>query len=405
MISANQSDAINLRTIKAVTLTSSVSRDAGGLFWSVRALCDSLIKNGVELQVFGGVDEHAYLDRQSWDKVPLTILPIHGPKAFGYQIGLLGRLKRVQPDLLHVHGLWTYPSLAALKWSKRRKPYLISPHGMLDPWAVRNSALKKKIAAIFYSNAFLQGATCLHALNDAEREAIRAYGLKNPIAVIPNGIDLPDRSTVPIKPEWEACLPSRSKVLISLCRLHPKKGLMNLLEAWAKARQRRISGAEEWQLVIAGWDQGGHLSELERRTYELGLVNSVHFIGPQFNDSKLASLIRADAFVLPSFSEGLPMSVLEAWSCGLPVIMTPQCNLPEGFSAEAAIRVDPEVDSLVAGLARLFGMSDEERRSIGERGLTLVKRDFLWSKAGAQMHDVYRWLLGQGSRPNCIRLD
>ena len=191
-------------------------------------------------------------------------------------------------------------------------------------------------------------------------------------------------------------------MLFFLSRLHPKKGLSIFLDAWARARQHGLPGAEEWQLVIAGWEQGGHQAELEDQARELAVADSVHFVGPQFDLAKAASLQRADAYVLPSLSEGLPMAVLEAWSYARPVMMTPQCNLPEGFAAGAAIRIEPEVESVVSGLGALFAMSGLERKAMGQRGRDLVERQFTWRRVGAEMANVYRWVLGQGrSRIAC----
>ena len=390
--------------IRSAAITSSISRNAGGLFWSVRALSSSLIDNGCLTQVFGLRDEYSSQDQHEWGQVPIALFNPIGPRAFGYQHGLLKAMRGYQADIAHVHGLWMYPSVATLQWSGGKNPYVVSPRGMLDPWAIRNSAWKKKVASILYEVKHLKGAACLSTLCTSELESIRAIGLKNPVTVIPNGIDLPDLSGQLPTPEWDTLMPAGAKVLFFLSRLHPKKGLVGLLDAWAQARTRCVPGAEDWQLVIAGWEQGGHQAELERRAGELGIEDSVHFVGPQFDIAKAASFQRADAFVLPSFSEGLPMAVLEAWSYELPVVMTPQCNLPEGFEAGAAICVEPEVESLVTGMAELFGMSDSERCAYGQRGRALVEKKFTWDRIGVEMVEVYRWLLGGGVRPASVSL-
>jgi poly(glycerol-phosphate) alpha-glucosyltransferase len=274
---------------------------------------------------------------------------------------------------------------------------------MLDPWVVRNAQWKKRLAGWLYENAHLRGAACLHALCEAEAEAIRAYGLRNPICIIPNGIDPP--AATPAEPSpWQANLPDDAKVLFYLGRLHPKKGLPHLLRAWAAVHLAHQNAAA-WHLVIAGWDQGGHETELKAQAELLGLATRVHFVGPQFNAAKHASYHRADAFILPSFSEGLPMTVLEAWSYGLPVLMTPQCNLPEGFQADAALRIDPDPERIAQGLTTLFALPDHERTAMGERGRALVAQRFTWPGIAQQMLSVYQWVLGQGERPECVHLD
>jgi len=384
-------------------LTASASRQAGGLFWAMRSMVAHLGKPCCQVQVFAGRDRHSEDDRVAWGHVPLHVFEKAGPSAFGYTPGLGSSLLAEHLELLHTHGLWMYPSVATYAWGRRtRSPWVVSPHGMLDPWAVRNAHWKKRIAGLLYENRHLRGASCLHALCDAEAEAFRAYGLRNPIAVIPNGVDLTEQSSDAPTPWWEQCVPPGTRVLLFLGRLHPKKGLSNLLRAWA---EELPAFGEPWVLAIAGWDQNGHRAELEGLVESLGIASTVLFVGPQFGQEKTASLARADAFVLPSFSEGLPMAVLEAWAHGLPVLMTPQCNLPAGFEANAAISMEPEVEPIGKGLRALIGMTPQERENMGARGRRLVEERFSWGTIAAEMCSVYHWLLGQADRPACVRLD
>lgn len=354
---------------------------------------------GLSLSVLGLADEDTQEDAGSWKGVDVRAYRVVGPPAFGFAPGLQHGLSSLDPDLLHLHGLWMYPSVAAHQWSRRTgRPHIVSPHGMLDPWALRNSRWKKRVAAWLYENRNLQRAACVHAVCESEAASVRAYGLRNPVCVIPNGVDLPSQRPASA-PTWAAELPEGMRVLLYIGRLHPKKGLLNLVRAWANLPG---SSRKDWVLVIAGWDQGGHGAEVKRLVHELRVEMSVRFVGPQYGDEKEASLARADAFVLPSFSEGLPVAVLEAWAWGLPVLMTPQCNLPEGFAAGAALRVEPEADSIGVGLKRLLEMSDAERSAMGARGRRLVEEKFSWPKIAREMKEVYEWVLGGGPRPACV---
>lgn len=384
-------------------LTASLSRRAGGLYDATRHLAGSLHNPPLEVQVFGLTDPDTSRDREGWGQLPVQTFAVRGPRFFGYAPALAPALSAANLDLLHVHGLWMYPSAASHRWRQRQqKPIIITPHGMLDPWAVRNARWKKRLAGWLYENAHLRGAACLHALCASEADAIRTYGLRNPICIIPNGIDSPpDLPANP--PPWAASLPADAKVLFYLGRLHPKKGLSHLLRAWAAVRS--ASGQAAWHLVIAGWDQGGHEAKLKTQAQQLGISTCVHFVGPQFDAAKHASYRYAEAFVLPSLSEGLPMTVLEAWSHSLPVLMTPQCNLPEGFQAQAALRIDPEPERIAPRLAALFAMPDHERTAMGERGQALVAQRFTWPHIAQQMLSVYRWVLGQGEKPDCVMSD
>ena len=391
--------------MKLGILAFSMSRRAGGLFWSVRSLAGNVRAAGCNVEVFAGQDEFSERDRARWGDIPLTVFPTRGSLAFGYQIGLSSALEAADLDLAHVHGLWNYPSVAARRWGKKGKPYLISPRGMLAPKALQISFWKKRLAGVLYENAHLRGAACIHALCEEEYAAFRSFGLTNPVAVVPNGVDIPDPNTFVEAPDWSLNLPPESKILFYLGRIHPIKGLVNLLHAWAQVRGAKRTAAEPWHLVLAGWEQGGHQAELERLALDLGIEAGVRFVGPQFDAAKAASFRRADAFILPSFSEALPMALLEALSYGLPVLMTPQCNIPEGFDAGAAIKVEPNPEDIARGLRQFFELTDAQRSTMGEKGAALVAEQFTWPKVASEMLMVYEWVLNGGTQPSCVRMD
>ena len=428
--------------MRTVSLIGSVSRLSGGLFESVRRLHQELVNGGetllggdsvlqrrgndsVEVQVLAGRDEFTDVDIKAWRPIDVTVFEVSGPRAFGYGSGLFDRLSALDPELVHVHGLWQYASVAALRWHARTsRPYMVSPHGMLDPWAMAHSGWRKRMAWTAYEGRHLRSAQCIRALCEAEARAIRATGLTNPICIIPNGIDLPEREDGQRRAELDEGLrPTKGtgpdsvgfndrlagrKVLLYLGRIHPKKGLSNLVLTWTRMRP-----PEEWVLVIAGWDQGGHEGELKRlagdstsiqgasgRYYAPG--ESIVFVGPQYGAEKRKWLERCDAFILPSYSEGLPMALLEAWSFAKPVLATPECNVAEGFSAGAAIRIGTTIDEIASGLRILFRAKGSTLQEMGARGRELVKRGFAWKGVVSQLRSVYRWMLGEGARPNCV---
>ncbi len=404
--------------------------------------------------------------------------PLCGPRFFGFARGLAKAIEAQRPDAIELHGLWKFTSIALLQ--ARRKlgcPTVVHPHGMLDPWAVRNSGWKKRLAAWAYERRNLEGGSCIRALNQAEAAAIRAYGLRNPICVVPNGTDLPEdqvrgercqvseeqvsgercqvsegddggiSSSSHLSPLTSHLIPSPfpagRKVLLYLGRIHPKKNLVNLLRAWSivsssshltpntshlspdsslspntshlspdsslspntshltpdSSLSPNTSHLTPWLLAIAGWDQGGHEAELRRCAEELGLNESVTFLGPRFGGQKAACYRHCEAFVLPSLSEGLPIVVLEAWSYAKPVLMTDQCNLPEGFSKGGAIRVDASPQEIARGIHVLQEMSDCDRQTMGECGRAIVEAGYTWPQVARQMREVYDWLLGGGPPP------
>ena len=389
--------------MKLAVLIASVSRKAGGLFTSVRRLTQQLnIGGGVEVHVLAPRDRYTHDDLPEWSPVKPLTFKYTGPYSFAFAPQLLRELSNVRPEVMHNHGLWMYPSLAAVQWvGKAKCPYVVAPHGMLDPWAVQNANWKKRIGAWAYENAHLRRASCLHALCEAEFTAIRQYGLRNPVCVVPNGIDLPE-SEPDCPPPWKGIVSDGAKVLLYLGRLHPKKNIPTLLNAWASARNAK--NASDWHLVVAGWAQGRHDQHLSELIKALGLERSVHLAGPQFGESRLSAFHNASAFILPSFSEGLPMAVLEAWAYSRPVLMTSHCNFPESFDSGAAVQIGTDVDSIARGLADLFAMSDRQRTRIGLRGRKLAEERYSWGTIATEMRSVYEWVLGGGPRPSSVLL-
>lgn len=390
--------------MKVSFVIASASRKSGGVLGSVQSLAKNLdLIDEMAISVLALDDEFVTSDIPGWRPIVPTIFPVRGPRTFGYGVGMAAALVAQNADIFHSHGLWMYPALAVHRCGQQmHKPYVVTPHGMLDPWALAHFGWKKKLAGILYENRNLRAAACIHALCGAETDAIRGYGLTNPVCQIPNGIDIPPPGKVYAQPPWADTIQEGKRVLLYLGRIHPKKGLKNLLAAWAKVRAISATSACDWVLVIAGWDQGGHEAELKEQVNEAGIKDDVLFIGPQFNESKAACYFHADAFVLPSLSEGLPMVVLEAWAYGLPVIMTSQCNIPEGFAAGAAIQVEMNPDDIARGLGRLLEMSELERFEMGNNGLSLVDRRFTWDKVAFEMKSVYEWMLGGGTPPACV---
>jgi glycosyltransferase involved in cell wall biosynthesis len=375
-------------------LVGSVSRQAGGLFQSVRGLAKAVASANEEVRVFGIRDEQSAIDLQEWQ--PLSVQTFRPRlRAWGYSKQLVPAMLDADLDVLSVHGLWKYCSVASQHWRRQTgRPYVVHPHGMLESWAVRNAMWKKQIAALLYENQHLRRAACLRALTEAEAQSIRSYGLSNPICVIPNGVDLPDFGESQAKTQS-----ANRKTLLYLGRLHPKKNISNLIRAWNETFKSQRSSGDRWVLAIAGWDQGGYEAQLRQLTTDLGLLTSVIFLGPQFGADKSECYRACDAFILPSLSEGLPMTVLEAWAHAKPVLMTPECNLPEGFEVHAALRIGTTPEEIAPGLKVLREMSDDDRSQMGNRGRAFVATKFSWPGIGEQMRAVYEWMLSGGSPP------
>ncbi|HEY4255649.1 MAG TPA: glycosyltransferase [Candidatus Udaeobacter sp.] len=386
-------------------LVGSVSREAGGLFQSVRGLAKAVTCASASARVFGISDEQSAADLREWR--PLAVQTFRPQfRAWGYSNQLVPALLGADLDILSTHGLWKYCSVASQRWHRRTgRPYIVHPEGMLESWALRNAGWKKRFAALLYENQHLHGAACLRALCQAEAQSIRAYGLRNPICIIPNGVDLPDLSETPTL-QAEAFAQGR-RVLLYLGRLHPKKNVSNLIRAWKQILNSHPSARASWVLAIAGWSQGGYEQKLKHLAGDLDTaatseLASIAFLGPRFGTKKNECYRACAAFIMPSLSEGLPMTVLEAWAYSKPVLMTPECNLPEGFAAGAALQIGTGREEIAAGLKQVIEMSDDDRRAMGNRGRNLVATKFSWPRIGEQMRSVYEWAFGGGATPEVI---
>lgn len=383
--------------MKISIFTYSVTRSAGGVFDAVRDLFLSKEMNGHDLTVFSFFDDENKDNYAYWKGIPLKLYKggfmLSSPKA-------KKALFLHNADILHMEGLWRWPHLWMGDWKERiRKPIVCSPHGMLDPWIVKNQGwLKRFISSLFFQKG-LDSVTVYHALCQKELDDIRIYGLMQPIAVIPNGINMPSDDTVS---RINALLPKDDKKhLLYLGRLHKKKGVDLLLLALADIKRNNPELLRNWQIDLVGWDDEGCRCKLEKIVDENCLDNVV-FHGGKFGDDKLLLHAQASGYILPSHGEGLPMTVLEAWAWHLPVIMTPQCHIPEGFIADAAIKIDDTIDSCMEGLMKFFSMTDEEREAMGDRGYELVARDFTWDAAAKKMVELYEWLLGKREKPEFV---
>lgn len=390
---------------RTIHVTSSLSRQGGGIppvIWSLVRHTQTL---GNESLVAGLRDEFFETDAPG-PQIQVIAGNICGPKAVGFS-PQLNRLLRphVRPtDVIHTHGLWMYPGTLAFQLSQTFGcKRMISPHGMLEPWALKHSGWKKRAADWMFERRNLETADCLHALCQTEAEHFRRYGLRNPIAVIPNGVEPtntpPGREQQNLRRDFPPL--AAGKLLLFLSRIHPKKGLVDLLQAWARIQPQKRG----WALAIAGPDEVQHESGLRRLTGELALTQSVQFLGPVYGDKKARLLSIADAFILPSHSEGFSIALLEAAAAGLPVVLTRECNFPELAAAGAAFETGAGAAGLESALRNLLALSDEQRTAMGLKGQNLVQQVYSWPAIAREMSAVYNWLAHGNSKPQCVRLN
>jgi glycosyltransferase involved in cell wall biosynthesis len=312
-----------------------------------------------------------------------------------HRFGALLRMhcKDTDPCIIHDHGLWLASNhVAAVTARKLDVPLIVSPRGMLEPWAFRHRAWKKQLAWLLYQRRDLRAAMVLHATADQEAGNLRRRGLRMPIAVIPNGVPLPDL------PRTKSAV-NRTRIALFLSRINPKKGLLVLVEAW---RQVQPPG---WQVVIAGPDEGGHRGEVEEAIGQAGLTNVFRFVGLVDGGDKTKLYRGSDLFILPTFSENFGVVVAEALAHEVPVITTKGAPWEGLLTHRCGWWVDIGVEPLVAALREATNLPQETLRDMGQRGRAYVEQNFGWPGIAQQMLSVYQWMLGRGPKPDCLYLD
>ena len=304
-------------------------------------------------------------------------------------------MRKFNAEVVHSHGLWGFGLFMGLRESRlRNTPTVISPHGMLEAWALSQSRWKKKAALKTYEKINASKSICLHALNERELKDIRAVFPGVPVAIIPNGVFVPFlKSNIGQK--------QKRKKILFLGRIHKKKGLEELLMAFSQSY--KIAEREDWCLQIAGWDDGGYLSEVLQLIQRLNLSDRVEYLGPVYGDEKDALISGCDCFVLTSRSEGLPMAVLEAWSYSKPVLMTKECNLNDDVAQTAAIICDSDPLSIGRALLSVFRSTEDYRSVLGANGRQIVENKYSWNSVAESFFQVYKWGVSGRDVPSFIR--
>jgi glycosyltransferase involved in cell wall biosynthesis len=284
-------------------------------------------------------------------------------------------------DVIHGHGFYVGTNYFFGSQARRQgKPLVYHAHGFFEPWILNRSRSKKRLVHWLFEDDNFRAVRFWRALTSKEAEQIRALGMRAPIVVIPNGLNLEDYAMTsskdaPVETPWLGPLEKESRRVLFLGRIHPKKGLKLLLAAWGKLKAER----EGWELVIAGPDEQGHLAVVLEQVRSLGLENEVRFTGPVTGSAKVALLHSADLFVLTSYSEGFSISLLEAMASGVAVVATRACNFPQITSSAAGWECDATSESVSRVLSAALLSDPIELRQRGESGRHLVETDYSWS--------------------------
>ena len=353
-----------------------ISRKGGGVSEAARLLVLSLSrKRPGAISVLATRDSGTDEDIEGWKSVPITLCRAYPPRNLSFAPTLLFELLRRRPSVLHLHGLWTFHCVAALVWSwVTRGRLIITVHGMLEPWILGRSRKLKWVFRRLFLDRLIARADRLHVLTEKERADVARVYPAAVTTIIPNFV-APEAGGDGARPTWWEPELAGRRIFLFLGRLHEKKGCRELLEAWESVSTTNPGFRDSSELVFCGWPDGddGFLAQVADARARVG---NVRYVGPQFGAEKWRAYGAATVFVLPSKSEGLPMTVLEAWQVGLIVIMTPECNLPVGFDQGAALRTGPSSRQIAQSLMEADRLSDIQRRAMTAAGKRIVQQFF-----------------------------
>lgn len=307
-------------------------------------------------------------------------------------------------DVMHIHAMWDWPLHQATVAAKRAGiPIVRSPQGNLTPWALKFKWWKKWPALALYQWWDLRKVDCFHCAAEMEIGDVRGIGLKNKVAVIPLGVAVrySDEELAAIKAE-----PKAKKQIVFVSRVQKKKGLFNLVDAWAeivRSGKTEKFDPKDWEVIVAGPSQEGHGEEVVARAKASGISDSFHWIGPVYGDEKDRTYARGDIFCLPTHSENFGIVVIDALAAGTPAITTKGApwEILEGRldaahggvgTGKCGWWIDIGVEPLVAALREAMSLSDQERREMGGVGRDLVFRKYTWPAISAALVGVYEGL-------------
>lgn len=370
--------------MRVLQVVGSMSPSWGGLTRAVAGLTEAMVRRGLEVKIVTtsrGRETQLHPQGVKVESLPTTI------GSWRHARGLRHLLIQsvAWADLVHIHGLWLYPHFLASRIAqKARKPYLVSPHGMLDPWALNQRRLRKRVYNAIIERNTLCKAALIHAVSDMEVAAVSRLGLGVPVLLVPNGIDHREFAQAFDQASVATRFPQLAgkTVILFMGRVHPKKGLDLLASTFGALAKSR----PDLFLLIVGPENGDYAKRIQSRLE--GGKDQCLFTGMFQGEQRLHALALADIFVLPSYSEGFPLAPLEAMAAGLPVILSEQCNIPNIEESGAGIITAHNAESLSRAILTLVD-KPLLRKQMGRNGRELVLRTYTWENAAARLKTSY----------------
>jgi len=384
--------------LSVLSVSAGLSRNGGGTSYAIPALHDALAEVGVQTTLVTPLGREGGPPSEGF-KFELKGFPQAGlgPWELPWAPALRENLKALCLDkgfdLVHNHGAWLPANHDASRFAAERDlPLVLSSHGMLSKWCLNHNNLRKKLAWGLFQRKDLLTARAAHASSAREAKELRELGYNGPIALIPNGVEIPEWRE-PARPQGQP------RTALFLSRVHPQKGLPSLVEAWDRVRPRN------WRMVVAGPDDGGHRAKLEELVEQKKLSDLFTFLGPVHGQAKWDLYRSADLFILPTVYESFGLVVAEALASGVPVITTHGAPWADLNIKNCGWWIPNGVEALTHTLGDATQASDNTRRAMGRRGRDLVIQKFSWRNTALDMKALYQWVTDEAECPPFVRMD
>lgn len=375
--------------MKVAHAIATLDQAAGGPVNALRGLAQAQAALGLNVHVLTGdcpSDSPIRADLESAG-VQITDYQLRGRTAALRAVGAIHELSKalLDSDVLHVHGVWNLlPTLAAEVARRRRLPYVVRPCGMLDAWSLTQRPWRKRIHLGLVTRRILEQAALIHATTPQEQIEVRQLGPLPPVLVRPNGVDerafaaSSEMLSEELKPLF-----ARSRVVLYLGRVHPKKGLDLLVQAFAETK------SDGTCLLVVGPRDAGYYEDVQAQISRLGLTDRVKFLNPLYGPERFSVYAASHVFALPSQQENFGITVAEAMACGTPVIVSPEVALSAAVKeTDSGLVVTRNPTAFAQSIDQTL-MNEEQRLAMGCAGRRTADARYRWSSIAEQWRDTY----------------
>lgn len=370
-------------------ITSTIDKSYGGPARSVPILAKGLAQNGVNTTLL--TQESANMNTHLLDESNVKLVTVPRRK---FNVDVKNIIINGNFDVLHLQNLWDpFIHKMAKLARKLNIPYIMTPRGMLEPWSLQQKKWKKKIALAIYQKEDLRKAACILATSHMEAIHIRDLGIKAPIAVIPNGIDVSEYSCRALSDR-----DSVKKQIVFLSRIHQKKGIELLIQAWERIYEKY----PEWNIVIAGNGDESYIRSLGELIKSKPIEKSMKIVPPVFGNDKMRLYYESSIFVLPTYSENFGMVIAEAMSCGVPAITTNGTPWQELNELGIGWCIDLSVDNLTKALSDAIALGTDALFDMGQNASLHITDNYQYTQVAKKNISVYEWIINQGEKPKYI---